>query len=214
MSKNYIGETISGYEILEKTVKKDTSGHFLYKCRCVHCGTIELKSIRRLNQQKGIRCSHFDKFGFPNFPYTYSIDRHLTKVFTYMKNRCYNKKSKDYKWYGGKGIKICNEWLYNPTSFSIWALSNGYKKGLSIDRINNDGDYEPNNCRWITISENSRKSKKCNFITIYGKTLSCRQWSKEIGKGVNYVSKKIKAIGIEQTINIICSILQENGGVV
>ena len=68
-----------------------------------------------------------------------------------MKSRCYNKNKKNYKYYGGRGIKVCDEWLgkngYN--NFKKWALENGYKKELSIDKRNNDGNYSPDNCRWV-----------------------------------------------------------------
>lgn len=200
---DYIGQTIKNYKVLEKTNEKDKSQHFLYKCSCIFCGTNELKSIRILKMQKGTRCSHFDKFGFPNFPYTYTIDENLSKIFYRMKNRCYNQKSKDYKWYGEKGITVCKEWLYNPIKFSIWALNNGYKKGLTIDRIDPNGNYEPNNCQWITCEENSRKAGKVNWITINGETLTGRQWANKIGKSINFVNYNIRMLGKEKTIEKI-----------
>ena len=74
-----------------------------------------------------------------------------------MKTRCYNSKSEQYKWYGGKGITICEEWRGNNgvQTFIEWALNNGYEENLSIDRIDSSGNYEPANCRWVTRSENS-----------------------------------------------------------
>lgn len=82
----------------------------------------------------------------------------LYYVLANMKNRCYNIKNSDYKHYGGRGIKVCDEWVRDPTSFYDWASSSGYKKGLELDRINNDLDYEPSNCRWVTHAENCRNS--------------------------------------------------------
>lgn len=73
-----------------------------------------------------------------------------------MKGRCLNKNNPKYHRYGGRGIKICDDWL-KIEDFAEWALKNGWKKGVSIDRIDNDGDYCPENCRWISMSENSRK---------------------------------------------------------
>lgn len=75
-----------------------------------------------------------------------------------MLHRCYNKNNKFYKNYGGKGISVCEEWKHSLEEFVEWALNNGWSKGLSIDRIDNEGDYTPENCQWITISENSRKN--------------------------------------------------------
>lgn len=75
-----------------------------------------------------------------------------------MKARCYKPKSTGYQWYGGKGIRVCDEWLNKYEPFRDWAMDNGYKEGLSIDRINSNSNYEPENCRWITRSVNTFRS--------------------------------------------------------
>ena len=84
----------------------------------------------------------------------------LYHIYYGMKSRCYNPKTKKYELYGGKGIKICQEWLNDYLCFKKWSYENGYSenKGLSIDRIDSDKDYEPNNCQWISLSENSAKA--------------------------------------------------------
>lgn len=89
----------------------------------------------------------------------------LYRIWIGINKRCYNKKSTGYKYYGGKGIKVCNEWYDNYILFKKWALSNGYKNNLTIDRINNDKNYYPGNCRWITKKEQSRNqtSTKMNL---------------------------------------------------
>jgi len=73
-----------------------------------------------------------------------------------MKERCSNPNSPKYKYYGKRGIIVCTEWK-DFEEFQSWALSNGYQEGLSIDRIDNDGNYEPDNCRWLPLSENIRR---------------------------------------------------------
>lgn len=88
---------------------------------------------------------------------------HGTKIYKLwgsIVKRCENESSTNYKYYGGRGIKICKEWREKPLSFIQWALTNGYDDGLEIDRINNDGDYEPNNCQFITHKENCSKNKR------------------------------------------------------
>lgn len=88
----------------------------------------------------------------------------LYKIWASMKSRCYNKKCTSYKWYGEKGVTICDEWLNDCGAFSNWAMANGYKDDLTIDRIDPYGNYEPSNCRWITLAEqqlNKRKKEKC-----------------------------------------------------
>ena len=77
-----------------------------------------------------------------------------------IKNRCYNVHFKQYKDYGGRGIKVCDEWLYNFKAFYDWSIENGYSPELQIDRINNDGNYEPNNCRWVTRKVNMNNTRR------------------------------------------------------
>ena len=79
-----------------------------------------------------------------------------------MKNRCHNVHNDDYKYYGGRGIFVCNEWRYSFSTFEKWANENGYQSGLTIDRKDVNGNYEPSNCRWATMAaqrQNRRDSK-------------------------------------------------------
>lgn len=109
-----------------------------------------------------------------------------------MKKRCYNQSDKAYKYYGARGIKICDEWLLGGSkAFVKWALENGYQDNLTIDRINNNGNYEPSNCRWIdkkTQANNTRRNKR---ITINGKTKTISQWADYTN--INYGTLKARA---------------------
>ena len=93
------------------------------------------------------------------------ISNSLRNLYYNMRTRCYNKKSDHYKFYGERGITVCNEWLNDKFVFYNWAINNGYNENNQIDRINVDGNYEPNNCRFITNKENSRNrtSNKCDY---------------------------------------------------
>ena len=84
-----------------------------------------------------------------------TTDHPLYKLRDRMKRRCYNAKKQDFKYYQGKGIKICDEWLNSPRSFYQWCLENFWEQGLTIDRIDSNGNYEPNNCRFVTLAQNS-----------------------------------------------------------
>lgn len=86
--------------------------------------------------------------------------RKLYSIYFNMKDRCYNSNHHEFHNYGGKGIVVCDEWLQGFTSFQQWALNNGYKIGLSIDRIDSNLGYSPQNCQWITKSENTIKANK------------------------------------------------------
>ena len=92
----------------------------------------------------------------------YGTQPRLSNIFRYMKQRCYNPKNHSYKRYGGRGITICDEWLNDTNAFIKWALENGYADNLTIDRINNDKGYCPENCQWISRKENTRKRHKDN----------------------------------------------------
>lgn len=103
----------------------------------------------------------------------------LYKVWHGMKARCRNPHSKAFKYYGEKGVKVCDEWL-DFKKFSDWASSSGYAKGLTLDRIDSNGNYCPENCRWITHSENSSRTARL-FLTVNGETLSYSEWAKKLG---------------------------------
>ena len=83
----------------------------------------------------------------------------LYYVWAEMIQRCSNPSHRRYEDWGGRGIKVCEEWRNDYSAFKNWAVSNGYKEGLSIDRINNDGNYEPTNCRWATSKEQNQNKR-------------------------------------------------------
>jgi hypothetical protein len=94
--------------------------------------------------------------------------------------RCYTKSASGYEYYGGRGIKVCNEW-HDFLTFYNWSIDNGYSDDLSIDRIDTNGDYEPSNCRWATWKEQANNKRDSRFITYNGKTMTLSQWAEYIG---------------------------------
>lgn len=100
----------------------------------------------------------------------------LYEIWCAIKNRCLNKNLKTYKNYGGRGITVCQEWLNDFKMFYDWAINNGYSDSLTIDRINNDGNYEPDNCRWASIKTQANNRRTCKTFTYNGVTKNYKQW--------------------------------------
>lgn len=108
-------------------------------------------------------------------------ERHpVYAAWSRMLQRCENPNNKRYKDYGGRGIRVCEEW-HDAKVFIEWALSHGWREGLSIDRIDNNGNYEPGNCRWATLREQARNKRSNRLITFNGKTQSLAAWAEEMG---------------------------------
>jgi len=104
----------------------------------------------------------------------------LYNIWVRMKQRCFDPNTDDYKRYGGRGVTICEEWL-RFQYFHWWAVMNGYEDNLSIDRIDNDGNYEPGNCRWVSTSTQSRNKSNNHPITFRGEMKTLAEWSDILG---------------------------------
>lgn len=105
----------------------------------------------------------------------------LYHIYMTMKARCGNPNNHKYARYGGRGISICNEWTSDFMTFYNWAIINGFKQGLSIDRINLDGNYTPENCKWSTPKEQARNTSTNRNIAFLGKTKCLQEWANEMG---------------------------------
>lgn len=110
----------------------------------------------------------------------------LFSVWSDVLRRCFNKNRQDFQRYGGRGITVCDEWKNDFLAFYNWSMANGYKNGLSIDRINNDGNYEPSNCRWATLNVQARNTNIFRVTNTSG--FRGVSWHKRVKKwGANIV---------------------------
>jgi hypothetical protein len=121
-----------------------------------------------------------------------STARRIKKIFSHMKSRCYDPNDKRYDDWGGRGIRVCEEWLKNPEEFVRWSLENGYQDDFVIDRINNSGDYAPSNCRWVTIAENNQNRRSSRNFTYNNKTQNLQQWCDEFNVSRSMVNKRLE----------------------
>ena len=115
----------------------------------------------------------------------------LYRIWQQMKNRCHNPKTSRFKDYGGRGITVCDEWKNDFQAFYNWAMANGYSDDLTIDRIDNDGNYEPSNCRWATELEQVNNSRHNHMVTYQGRTQSLSDWGRSLGIPFHVLSHRI-----------------------
>lgn len=127
----------------------------------------------------------------------------LYRVWFDIKRRCYNTKRENYKNYGGRGIKMCEEWNEDFMNFYNWSLKNGYREGLTIDRIDVNGNYEPSNCRWVENKVQANNKTNNRLITYNGETHTAAEWSKIVGIRPDTILHRIKKYGwsIEKALN-------------
>ena len=116
----------------------------------------------------------------------------LGRIWNNMKKRCYNEKNNSYCWYGAKGIKVCDEWVHDFDAFKAWALAHGYRDDLTIDRIDSNGNYSPDNCRWVTVRDQAYNRSTNNNLTFDGKTMAMTEWANLIGMNYRTLSKRIR----------------------
>lgn len=129
----------------------------------------------------------------------------LSQILSTMKQRCYNPNKDNYNNYGGRGIKICDEWNNREIvatskgsyskgylAFKKWALENGYQDNLTIDRIDPNGNYEPSNCRWVSMKVQSNNKTNNHFVTYKDKTQTIKQWCDELNLNYTLVRKRIQ----------------------
>lgn len=118
-------------------------------------------------------------------------NRKLYNTWMKMIQRCTDSACERYKDYGGRGISVCNEWLDNFDAFAEWALSNGHGMDLTIDRIDNDGNYEPSNCRWVTKKEQNRNKRTNMMVTYCGETKPLVDWCEDLGLRYDPIHNRI-----------------------
>lgn len=118
-----------------------------------------------------------------------------------MIRRCHDPRRKDFSKYGGRGIKVCDEWRESYDVFEQWSLSHGYRDGMTLDRICNNRGYSPGNCRWISKRQQSYNRKSNRYITIDGRTQTLEQWAAEMGMGPDVIKhREDRGWSIEEAI--------------
>lgn len=171
--------------------ESDSSGSAMWKCLC-ECGNYTL--VRAGNLQSGAVKSCGCLRHRPTRTHNMSGSR-LYAVWASMKARCCYKGHHSYADYGGRGIKMCKEWAESFQAFSEWALTHGYSDDLTIERIDHDGDYIPENCTFIPKSEQAKNRRSCVIIEHLGKKQNLMAWSKELGIPYSVLHNRMYKLG-------------------
>ena len=175
-------ENLSGKRFGRLTVLKisgnDKSGGLRYSCIC-DCGNLHVANARNLRKGEVRSCgclvgeSRFSK-------HNGSYDR-LYHIWIGIKSRCFSPNTCNYRHYGGRGITMCEEWRTDYTIFRDWALAHGYDDNLTIERVNNNGNYCPENCIWTSQFRQNNNSRFNHMIEFNGKIQSMADWARELG---------------------------------
>ena len=194
--KELIGQRFGRLTVLkELPIIITESGNTVRKCLCI-CDCGNTKEIRtydlKSNKTKSCGCIQKEKAG-ARFRTHGKSNTKLYHTWFDMKHRCLNKNNSEYKNYGGRGIGVCEEWLGEAGFFNFekWALNNGYKTGLTLDRIDNNSNYAPDNCRWVTMKEQQRNRSDNVRITYKGETKCIVEWAEITGLSFACISYRL-----------------------
>lgn len=175
-----------------------------WMCRC-DCGNLIeiLGDNLRNGRTSSCGCMKPIKCGKKSTTHGKSNTR-LYGVWRGMKARCYNTKNGKYRIYGGRGITICDEWLHDFQVFYEWAMNHGYCEGLSIDRIDNDKGYSPENCRWATDKEQSNNVRSNRCFKLSGGTKTLAEWCRHFNKIYGTVKYRLNhGWTIEEALDLV-----------
>ena len=193
---------------IEKT-PTGTVHYWLYRCDCGNEKVIRKGEVSQGGSQS---CGCYLRESVKERSTKHGkFDTRLYRIMHDMKQRCLNPNNKHYKHYGGRGIKIYDLWLEDFDAFYDWAINNGYNDNLTIERIDVNGNYEPNNCKWIVINDQLKNTRRSRLITCNGETLCLKDWADklnipmstlryQLNKDSNYIVTNIK----EKINNGIC----------
>lgn len=200
-AKYKIGDKFGKRTIIDHVDSDIKDGRTYVKVRC-ECGNEDVVYLQNLLSGKANTCRQcnvrlmHEAQGFKGI----SKEPWYT-IWKGMKARCYNVNNISYKNYGGRGIRVCEEW-HDSAVFGEWAMSHGYEKGLQLDRIDNDGDYCPENCRWVTSQVNNNNRRNNVFVTVDDITDTLANTCRRYGLNSSYIEryKRIHAISYEDAI--------------
>lgn len=194
-----IGQRFGRLTVIERA-ENNKNSQAKWKCVC-DCGNevVVFACNLKSGATKSCGCFNSECITKRNTKHNMACSR-LFNVWSMMRKRCIYPKDKRYHDYGGRGITVCDEWQHFE-AFYKWATENGYSDGLTLDRIDNNGNYEPSNCRFATFSQQANNRRSNHLLTFNGKTLTMKQWSDELGITYSTIEHRIKrGWSVEKTL--------------
>jgi hypothetical protein len=171
-----VGDRFGRIAVVSTDYIREKSGAARFLCRC-DCGTERLFLFKGGFKAQSCGCLQREKAAAGKQRHGESRTR-LNRIWRGIKQRCQNPKATDWEWYGARGITVCEEWQsYEP--FRDWSLANGYADDLQLDREDNDGPYSPENCRWVTITQNNRNKRDTRWLGAWGERKSLPDWAED-----------------------------------
>lgn len=167
------GKKYGRLTVVKIAFSKNKRIHWLCECECGNFTVVDGGNLRSGHTQS-CGCLQLEKGCAPRHHLRY---HRLYNIWSLMKKRCTNPNDKLFKYYGGRGIKIYENWEKDFKAFYDWAMNNGYKEGLSIDRIDVNGNYKPDNCRWIEQKQQTRNTRSNKFITYKNFNCCLSEWA-------------------------------------
>jgi len=182
------GQTFE-YWTIKDSFRKGGRIYCNVECGCGTSGTRRYESLKT-GRTASCGCKKSENISYNRRTHGMS-HTHLHNAWIRMKERCYYEGNNRYQYYGGKGIEVCNEWKDSFEAFMVWAFSNGYKQGLSIERKNVALDYSPENCCWIPVSQQAMNKSTSHLETINGETKNLLQWCQHYDIGYAKVMARL-----------------------
>ena len=183
------GKKFGRLTVIERAENKGKSVMWVCKCECKNITIVRPENLRS-GRTQSCGCLHSEQLSNRNIKHGKSNTR-LYTIWESMKSRCLYKSHARFKDYGGRGITVCNEWIHDFQTFYDWSMANGYAENLTIDRINNDKGYSPDNCRWVTIKEQENNKRSNHKITYKGETHNIKEWADILEINHRVIRKRI-----------------------
>lgn len=182
---HYIGEKYGMLTVIG-LAGKNKYNHPLFECQC-DCGNKAIIEATRVKNEKTKSCGCLQKEKTKMLTFQHGLtNTRLHRIWAAIISRCENPKNNRYYTYGERGVIICDEWRNDFTNFYNWAMANGYRDDLTIDRIDVNGNYGPSNCRWATRKEQANNKRSNRNVFYNGMTKNLKQWSEYYGFNYKY----------------------------